>query len=288
MGTPQTPANLAQALTWALARGLERLDAQLLLLHALERTGNGRAWLLTHDTDALPVEAFDKLQTAVSRRIGNEPLAYITGHQEFYGLDLLVDNRVLVPRADTETLVDWALTLLARSPATGSGSRPETLLDLGAGSGAIALALKHACPDSQVTAVDFSTQALAVATANAQRLQLDVQFVHSNWFGNVQGQFNLIVSNPPYIAAADHHLDALICEPLQALASGTDGLDDIRAITTQAPKYLLPGGWLLLEHGYDQAPAVRSLLAAAGLQDVETRRDLAGLERCSGGRLAPV
>jgi release factor glutamine methyltransferase len=288
MGTPQTPANIAQAIAWSLARGLERLDAQLLVLHALERKGHGRAWLLAHDTDALPADAFARLKTAVLRRSRNEPLAYITGHQEFFGLDFLVDDRVLVPRPDTETLVDWALDLLTPSPATAHCHLPETLLDLGTGSGAIALAVKHARPALRVTAVDFSTQALAVATTNAQRLQLDVQLVHSNWFDNVQGPFNLIVSNPPYIAAADHHLDALTCEPLQALASGTDGLDDIRTIITQAPVHLLPGGWLLLEHGYDQAPAVRSLLRASGLQDVQSRRDLAGIERCSGARLAPA
>ena len=182
---------------------------------------------------------------------------------------------MLVPRPDTETLVDWALELL---PTNGR------VIDLGTGSGAIALALQHARPDVWVRAVDASADALAVAQANAQRLQLAVQFAQGNWLDGVQDGFDLVVSNPPYIASADHHLAALKHEPLQALASGLDGLDDIRSIIHQAPKHLLPGGWLLLEHGYDQAATVRALLAAAGLHNAQSRRDLAGIERCSGAQ----
>ena len=272
---------LDQALRHAQVLGLDRLDAQLLVLQVLGRAAHDRAWLLAHDTDPMPVGALQALERAVLRRVAGEPLAYITGHKEFFGLDLQVDARVLVPRPDTETLVEWALEML---PPPVSNA-PALVVDLGTGSGAIALALKHSRRDAKVSAVDFSTDALAVARANAQRLHLDVQFAQGSWLDSVQGQlFDLIVSNPPYIASADHHLAALKHEPLQALASGADGLDDIRAIIRQAPAHLLPGGWLLLEHGYDQAQAVRALLAAAGLQDAQSRRDLAGIERCSGAR----
>jgi release factor glutamine methyltransferase len=271
-------ATVAQALVWAMARGLERLDAQLLLLHTLGRDEHDRAWLLAHDTDTLADTVHTTMQATVCRRAAGEPLAYITGHKEFYGLDLVVDARVLVPRPDTETLVDWTLEILAGT----NSPPPQRIIDLGTGSGAIALALKHTRPDLQVSAVDFSTDALAVAQTNAQRLQLDVQWAQGSWLSGVSGDFNLIVSNPPYIAQADAHLSALTHEPLQALASGADGLDDIRTIITQAPAHLLPSGWLLLEHGYNQAAAVRALLTAAGLQDAQSRRDLAGIERCSG------
>ena len=279
MGTSQTPATLAQAIHWAQAQSLDRLDAQLLVLHALGRSEQDRGWLLAHDTDALCEAALTMLQATVLRRAAGEPLAYITGHKEFFGLDLQVDARVLVPRPDTETLVEWALELLP-TPSTVNAR----LLDLGTGSGAIALALKHTRPELYVSAVDFSLEALAVARANARRLHLDVQFAQGNWLDGVLGHFDLIVSNPPYIASADHHLAALKHEPLQALASGADGLDDIRTIIRQADAHLVPSGWLLLEHGYDQAPAVRALLAKAGLQHAQSRRDLAGIERCSGAQ----
>jgi release factor glutamine methyltransferase len=267
--------NVSQAIAQAQARGLTRLDAQLLLLHAMERAPHDRAWLLAHDTDAVPAAAQARLDAAVQRRLRGEPLAYITGHQEFFGLDLAVDARVLVPRPDTETLVDWALAVLP--PAAH-------VIDLGTGSGAIALALKHTRADLRVSAVDASTDALAVARTNAQRLHLDVAFAAGNWLDGVTGPFDAIVSNPPYIAAADHHLQALTHEPLSALASGADGLDDIRTIIRQAPPHLHSGGWLLLEHGYDQAEAVRALLTQAGFQEAQSRRDLAGIERCSGGK----
>jgi release factor glutamine methyltransferase len=291
MGTPQTPATVAQALRWAQAQSIDRLDAQLLVLAALGRGQHERAWLLAHDTDALPDAVHTTLQAAVLRRAAGEPLAYITGHKEFFGLDLQVDARVLVPRPDTETLVEWALELLSPSPSdtatrsSPTASHPARVVDLGTGSGAIALALKHTRPDLQVSAVDFSTDALTVAQANARRLQLDVQFAQGSWLDGLRGQhFDLIVSNPPYIASADHHLTALKHEPLQALASGADGMDDIRTIIDQAGAHLDPGGWLLLEHGYDQAAAVRTLLADAGLQLAQSRRDLAGIERCSGAQ----
>lgn len=268
-------ATLATALRHAAGLGLERLDAQMLLLHALGRAPHDRAWLLAHDGNALDAAAHTRFDAALQRRLRGEPLAYITGHQEFYGLDLHVDARVLCPRADTETLVDWALALLP------SAAR---MLDLGSGSGAIALALKHQRPDVQMHARDFSADALAVAQSNAQRLGLDIAFSQGSWLDGVTGPFDAVVSNPPYIAAADPHLAALTHEPLQALASGADGLDDLRAIIQQAPACLAPGGWLLLEHGYDQAQAVCDLLRGAGFADVQSRPDLAGIARCSGGR----
>ena len=268
---------LAEALHSAGAHGLQRLEAQLLLLHVLGRAPADRAWLLAHADDALPEAALPRWQDMLGRHMAGEPLAYLTGLSAFYGLDLQVDRRVLCPRADTETLVDWALELLP--PAA-------RVLDLGTGSGAIALALKHQRPDAQVQARDTSQDALEVARANAQRLHLDLAFSQGAWLEGIAGRFNAIVSNPPYIAQGDPHLPALAHEPLQALVSGPDGLDDIRAIIAQAPAHLHDGAWLLLEHGYDQAPEVRALLGAAGFSEVQSRQDLAGIARCSGGRWA--
>jgi release factor glutamine methyltransferase len=278
-------STLAHALRQAQSRGLDRLDAQLLLLHVLGQAPHDRAWLLAHDNDALSAEALAALEAAVQRRLAGEPVAYITGHKEFFGLDLQVDRRVLVPRPDTEPLVEWALSLLPPPAGEGrDGGEPPRVIDLGTGSGAIALAFKHSRPDIDVSAVDASADALAVARANAHRLQLEVDFQQGSWLSQVTGRFALIVSNPPYIAAQDPHLPALRHEPLQALASGADGLDDIRDIIRQALAHLQPGGWLLLEHGWDQAARVRHLLAQAGLTEVQSRMDLSGIERCSGGR----
>ena len=267
--------NIAEALRQATVRGLARLDAQLLLLHALGRDPNERAWLLAHDTDALGTAAHMRFDAACARRLQGEPVAYILGHKEFFGLQLKVDARVLVPRPDTETLVNWALEHL---PAQG------TALDLGTGSGAIALALQQARPDASVTAVDRSADALAVAQSNAQGLGLPVRFVQGDWLQGVAGRFDLIVSNPPYIAANDPHLSDLLHEPQQALVAGTDGLDDLRTIVSTAGAHLHAGGWLLLEHGYDQADAVCALLAQHGFTDTASRCDLAGIARCSGGQ----
>jgi release factor glutamine methyltransferase len=292
-----TPITCAQALTAAQSLGLERLDAQLLLLHALDKPADARAWLLAHDTDLLPEAAARQFDALSLRRAAGEPLAYIVGSKEFFGLDLQVDSRVLVPRPDTETLVQWALDLLL---ATASAPQPAALetpvalevlevLDLGTGSGAVALAIAHSLQaarrPARLLAVDASTDALAVASANAGRLGLkNVQFLESSWLEQVSGRFDLIASNPPYIASADPHLAALTHEPLQALTAGADGLDDLRQIIAQAPTHLQPGGWLLLEHGYDQAAQVRALLASQGFGQVQSRQDLAGIERCSGGQ----
>ncbi|MFT4242224.1 MAG: peptide chain release factor N(5)-glutamine methyltransferase [Acidovorax sp.] len=270
---------IAQALAQAHALGLARIDAQMLLLHALARPDAGRAWLLAHDTDTLTPAQHARFTALCQRRAAGEPVAYLTGTKEFYGLALQVDARVLDPRPDTETLVDWALQVLAPLPA-------PRIADLGTGSGAIALALQSQRPTARVLAVDASEDALAVARANARRLGLPVRFAAGDWLAGLaqdEGPFDAIVSNPPYIAADDPHLRALTHEPLQALASGPDGLDDLRAIIAQAPARLAPGGWLLLEHGHDQAEAVRALLAARGFAQVQSRNDLAGIARCSGG-----
>lgn len=268
---------LAQALAQAHTLGLQRIDAQLLLLHAAGRPDAGRAWLLAHDTDALDETTHTQFIALCQRRMAGEPVAYLTGRKEFYGLPLQVDARVLDPRPDTETLVDWALEVIAPLPT-------PRVVDLGTGSGAIALALQSQRADAQVLAVDASADALAVAQANAAQLGLPVQFQQSNWLAGVEGRFDAIVSNPPYIPCADPHLAALTHEPLQALASGTDGLDDIRTIMAQAPTHLRPGGWLLLEHGYDQAEAVQALLTAQGFAQVQSHNDLAGIARCTGGQ----
>lgn len=277
MTRPVAAAPVREALRTAAAQGLDRLDAQLLLLHVLARAPHDRAWLLAHDGDEVAPQLLAFFHALCERRRTGEPVAYLTGHKEFHGLDLAVDARVLVPRPDTETLVDWALEVLQGTPA-------PRVLDLGTGSGAIALAIRHARPDARVTAVDASADALAVAQANAQRLGLDVLFRHGNWLDGIEGPFELIVSNPPYVADKDSHLPALAHEPLAALASGPDGLDDLRRICQDAPQRLAPGGWLLLEHGWDQARAVRDLLAARPLDSAISRRDLAGIERCSGAR----
>jgi release factor glutamine methyltransferase len=268
---------LLKSLRHAQALGLDRIDAQLLHLFALGRESHERAWLLAHDTDELDAPVLERLEALLQRRAAGEPLAYITGTKEFFGLPLHIDARVLDPRPDTETLVEWALELLPDAPG-------HSVIDLGTGSGAIALALQHERPHALVSAVDASTDALAVAQANAVRLRLPVHFIHSHWLDEVAGVYDLIVSNPPYIRADDPHLEALEHEPLQALASGADGLDDIRSIIAQVPAHLEPGGWLLLEHGYDQAEAVRSLMTQAGWKNVQSRMDLAGIERCTGGQ----
>ena len=273
----------AQALAAAQTLGLDRLDAQLLLLHALGKPADARAWLLAHDTDVLPQKAAEDFRALCLRRAAGEPLAYIVGSKGFFGLTLQVDARVLVPRPDTETLVSWVLELLqsAAMPVV-----PE-ILDLGTGSGAIALAIAHSLQaagrQSHVVAVDASAGALEVARNNAARLTLSLDFIQSHWLEEVSGHFHLIVSNPPYIASADPHLEALAYEPLAALVAGPDGLDDIREIVRQAPGSLVPGGWLLLEHGYDQSEAVCALLAREGFAEVQSRLDLAGIARCSGG-----
>ncbi|WP_353132494.1 peptide chain release factor N(5)-glutamine methyltransferase [Limnohabitans sp.] len=273
---------VAQAASWAQTLGLPRLDAQVLLLHALGRAPHDRAWLLAHGDDALDAAAQTTFADATQRRLNTEPIAYITGQKEFFGLTLQVDKRVLDPRADTETLVEWALSCMADTLTL-------EMVDLGTGSGAIALALKHSRPDAAVRAVDASADALVLASANAKRLGLAVTFHHGSWLAPLNGHtFDAIVSNPPYVASDDAHLAELKHEPLTALASGADGLDDIRVIVREAVRHLKPNGWLLLEHGFDQAQAVQTLLGNQGFVNVQSRPDLAGILRCTGGQWKTV
>lgn len=271
-----SPMTLAQCLVQAQTRGLARADAHMLLLHCMGRPLHERAWLLANDTQVLTPAQQTAWHSALARRLQGEPVAYITGFKSFFGLNLQVDARVLDPRPDTETLVEWALEHLPQASN-------QRVLDLGTGSGALALALKDQRPGCQITASDASPDALAVAQANAHRLHLPVLCILSDWMAAVPGHFDLIVSNPPYVADGDPHLAALTHEPLQALTSGADGLDDIRHIIAQAPSRLASGGWLLLEHGWDQAQAVQSLLRQGGFEQVQSRPDLAGVDRCSGG-----
>ena len=271
-----TVLTISQALSAAHALGLDRLDAQLLLLHALRKSDTDRAWLMAHDQDLLDGKAADDFSAFSLRRAAGEPLAYIVGYKEFFGLRFSVDARVLVPRPDTETLVQWALDVLK------NGAAPD-VLDLGTGSGAVAIAIAHSLK-CMVSASDFSQEALSVASQNARQLGVDVQFIHSHWLEKVSGHYHAIASNPPYIANADPHLAALVHEPLSALTAGADGLSDIRQIIQLAPKHLHPGGWLLLEHGYDQVDAVCELLVQSGFTQVQSRFDLAGIARCTGGR----
>jgi release factor glutamine methyltransferase len=272
-----TARTVAEALAAARTAGLARLDAQLLLAHHL---GRDRGWLLAHDSDVLMPEVLGRFDADLRQRADGVPLAYLTGVREFHGLALQVSPAVLDPRPDTETLVDWALERLPHD----AEERP-TVVDLGTGSGAVALAIAHRCPLARVTATDLSADALAVARANAHRLGLGVTFAAGSWWSAVPGQrFSLAVSNPPYIAGDDPHLPALRHEPLMALTPGGDGLDAIRAIVAGAEEALQPGAWLRIEHGWDQAEPVCALLHEAGFEDVQSRHDLAGHARCSGGR----
>lgn len=255
--------------------GVARLDAQQLLANHL---GRPRTWLLAHDDELLPAQAQHQADADLARRAQGVPLAYLVGEREFHGLALQVNADVLVPRPETEALVDWALALSAEVPLA-------RLADLGTGSGAIALAFKHHRPAFEVWASDRSPAALRVAGANARRLQLTVTWVEGDWWRPLAGQrFGIVVSNPPYVAEGDPHLPALRHEPRMALTSGADGLQALRQIVESAPLHLVAGGWLLLEHGFDQAAAVAALLEAAGFEQVQTRRDLAGLDRLTGGR----
>ena len=275
---------VAAALESARALGVERLDAHLLLGHVL---GRSRAWLLAHGEDTLSAEHDAAFAALAKRRAAGEPFAYLVGEREFHGLTLAVSSAVLVPRPDTETLVDWALDLLR-------GELHDTpapaVLDLGTGSGAIALALKNGCPRARVWAAERSAEALAVARANATRLALDVRFASGDWWaaladGAGAPVFDLVVSNPPYIVEGDPHLADLAHEPLAALVADGDGLGDIARIATGARGRLRAGGWLLLEHGWEQAPAVADILRRAGFGGVATRADIEGRARCTGGRL---
>jgi len=254
---------------------LDPLENRILLCHAL---GITRVGLITQSERQLTSEEAARLSDLVGRRIAGEPIAYIVGQREFFGLPFRVTPAVLIPRPDTELIVELALE---RLPPRGR------MLDMGTGSGAIAVSVAHTRPDAQVTALDVSEDALAVARSNASANGAQVRFLRSDWFAALEGEtFELVVSNPPYIASGDAHLAQgdLRFEPVDALTDHADGLSDLRTIVAGAVAHLAPGGWLLLEHGYDQAKAVRALLADAGYLEAQSWRDLAGIERVSGGR----
>ena len=292
-----------------------KLEAQLLLQSALNVN---RAWLISHQDNAPEANIYAAYRVLINRRIKGEPIAYILGYREFYGLKLNVSADTLIPRADTETLVGAALAKIALSltpspqpsPTRGEGvhvadlspsppcgrgvgekrenGEKLSILDLGTGTGAIALAIAKHRSQAHVTALDASQAALDIAIENAKNLEIpNVKFILSDWFSALTNEkFNVIVSNPPYIEAADAHLQQgdLRFEPISALASGADGLDAIRRIITQAPQYLNPYGWLMLEHGYNQANKVAALLKQAGFSDISHAKDLSGIERVTIGR----
>ena len=269
---------------WQKQSPLDALETRILLSHV---TGLSRMQLITHDEQVLTPAQTETLERLVQRRLQGEPIAYLIGQREFYGVMLRVTPDVLIPRPETELLVELAL---ARLPAGGR------VLDMGTGSGAIAVAIAHERPDADVTALDVSPAALAVAAENAARHKAQrkspVSFIESDWFGALniriaqQLSFDVIVSNPPYIVAGDAHLSQgdLRFEPVDALTDHRDGLSALRTIAAGAPAHLQPGGWLLMEHGYDQADAARQLLQSQGFSEVRSWRDLAGIERVSGGK----
>ena len=252
--------------------GIDPREARLLLA---EVCGFSQASLAASPEQEIPFEVENAFFELAKKRANGEPVAYLLGRKEFYGLDLSVNPSVLIPRPETELLVDLALE-----------KKPDSLLDLGTGSGAVAIAVKYKSPSTRVVAIDSDSSALATAKRNAAKFNLDIDFRHGRWFEPVAGErFELIVANPPYVANGDPHLAALRHEPRGALVSGPDGLDAIREITSAAGVFLRPGAWLLLEHGFDQAAAVRELLARTGLESITTWPDLAGIARVSGGRL---
>jgi release factor glutamine methyltransferase len=273
-GSEAHPMKVKEALR---AFGTDYRDAELLLLHCLGKVE--RSWLIAHDHDELPRDVIDSFSSMSEERLKGVPLAYLVGHREFWSLKFKVTRDVLIPRPETELLVEWAVELASYYDL-------DSMLDLGTGSGAIALAVQHDLPHLSVTASDVSELALRVARENAQDLGLPVEFVESSWFcALAQRRWALIASNPPYVAADDAHLQEgnLRFEPNTALTDGRDGLSSIREIASNAPDHLEAGGWLLIEHGYDQAADVRSILELNGFSKVSLRHDLAGRPRVTGG-----
>ena len=253
---------------------LPALETRILASHALALT---RVQLITQSERPFSTAEAQRLQSLIRRRLAGEPIAYLVGEREFFGLTFIVTPAVLIPRPDTELLVELALE---RLPHGGS------IVDLGTGSGAIAVAIAHQRPDAGVTALDASAEALAVARQNAQHNHTGVVFLQSDWYAGLGNErFDVVVSNPPYIEKNDPHLAQgdLRFEPADALTDHADGLSDLRTIVSGASRHLAEGGWLLLEHGYDQAQAVRTMLAAQGFGQVQSWRDLSGIERVSGG-----
>lgn len=257
---------------------LDPVDQRILVCHALGITRTG---LITQADRALSGDEASRISALLQRRLDGEPVAYIVGQREFYGLDFKVGPGVLIPRPETELLVELALERLPPR---------ARVLDMGTGSGAIAVSIAHARPDAQVTALDVSPAALAIAGHNAERNGVSVRCLHSDWFAAVGGEtFDLIVSNPPYIAAGDRHLSEgdLRFEPPDALTDHGDGLSALRTIVAGAPGHLVPDGWLLMEHGYDQSAAVQALLSGRRYAAVQSWHDLAGIARVTGGRAGP-
>ncbi len=256
---------------------IDPLEARILLAHALRCT---RVQLVIRSRDELTPQQVTEVSALFMRRMQGEPIAYLTGEREFYGLRFEVTPDVLIPRPETEMLVELASE---RLPKGG------TLIDLGTGSGAVAVAIAHLRRDAVVSAADISEAALAVARRNAAAHGVNVRFIHSDWFAGVEGHYDLVVSNPPYIAASDPHLSQgdLRHEPRSALTDGANGMMHLSTLIEQAAAHLKPDGWLLLEHGYDQSAATRLLLERGGWQQVQSWRDLAGIERVSGGVRAP-
>ena len=254
------------------ASGIDAREARLLLA---EVCGFSQASLAASPEQEIPFEVENAFFELTKKRASGEPVAYLLGRREFYGLDLSINPSVLIPRPETELLVDLALE-----------RKPASMLDLGTGSGAIGIAVKFKSSGTRVVAVDSDSSALVTAKRNAAKFNLDIDFRHGRWFDPVAGErFELIVANPPYVAEGDPHLAALRFEPRGALVAGPEGLDAIREIVTAAGSFLLPGGWLLLEHGMGQDAAVRGLLGEAGLESITTWPDLAGIARVSGGTL---
>lgn len=272
------PQTIRQALVEATHRLGDRIDAEVLLCHVLDKP---RSWLIAHADDTLLPDYAAAYALLLEQREAGEPVAYITGRRGFWSLDLEVTPATLIPRPETELLVELALERLPND-------RPCHVLDLGTGSGAIALAIARERPSSQVTATDASSDALVVAQGNARRHHVgNISFVHGDWFAPLgDKRFDVIVSNPPYIESSDPHLQQgdLRFEPMSALASGIDGFDDIRRIIRDAGLHLLPGGWLLFEHGWQQGDAARALLRDAGFVELSTVRDLEDRDRVSVGR----
>jgi len=260
---------------------LDPLENRILLCHA---TGLSRVQLITQSDRVLTLEEAQRLDALVARRLQGEPIAYIVGRREFFGLEFQVGPAVLIPRPDTELIVELALERLPQREGT-----PPRLLDMGTGSGAIAVAVAVTRPDAAVTALDVSPDALAIAQTNAAANGANVRLLHSSWFDALDAgaTFDVIASNPPYIAAGDAHLAQgdLRFEPPGALTDHADGLSALRIIVAGSGRHLVPGGWLLLEHGYDQAAAVRALLLDAGFAEVQSWKDLGHIERVSGGRI---
>lgn len=269
----------SSSLKKAISNDEEKLEARLLLQHVLEVN---HAWLITHAQDEIDTKPYAEFNALIQRRMLGEPIAYILGKREFYGLPLTVTPDTLIPRPDTETLVE---TALAHIPKIAVSS----VLDLGTGTGAIAIAIAKHRKNTEVIAVDASKAALRIAQENEKNLNIpNVQFILSDWFNALgKKRFDVVMSNPPYIEQEDIHLNQgdLRFEPRSALASGDDGLDDVRQIIQQAPAHLNPEGWLMLEHGYNQASAVSDLLKQADFKEIECILDTAGIQRVTIGRI---